>query len=344
MRATLLAGGEKRSLQSVSFELPRESHDRVDTRADEPPVAKASARIESYDWVRLLAAINVVLFHVSPSPTGYLGRGGVPAFLMIAASIPAMKTGLEAFGPFAAHRARRILVPWLFWSAVFGLVAGARYLHRGIVPEWTVHELLIGTSMHLWFFPAVFVGTLLVWIVLRLIDPLDNSRALVLILGGGLGLFAIHAWLSKNGALSVPYGHWAFAAPALAIGMALGLACRESNRSRRAALVITVGFAAVLGAGLHWAIDEKGSAISYFLAGTALPATLLLPLHSGVVLQSFTRVSLGVYALHPLVYLGLQSFVGPRLNTVWIALPAVFLGAVAIAALMRLTRWGKALV
>jgi peptidoglycan/LPS O-acetylase OafA/YrhL len=344
MRATLLPAGEKRSEWSVSREPPRESNDRVDTRADAPPIAKASARIEGYDWVRLLAAVNVVLFHVSPTPTGFLGRGGVPAFLMIAASIPAMRTELEAFGPLAAHRARRILVPWLFWSAVFGLVAGARYLHRGIVPEWTVHDLLIGTSMHLWFFPAVFVGTLLVWFVLRLIGPLSDSRGLVLIIGSGLGLFAIHAWLSKSGALSAPYGHWVFAAPALAIGMALGLGYRESNRRRRAILVIAVGLAAVLGAGLHWAIDEKGSAISYFLAGTALPATLLLPLRSGVVLQSFTRVSLGVYALHPLVYLGLQSFVGPRLNSVWIALPAVFLGAVAVAALIRLTRWGKALV
>src|SRR5580692_2449423 len=116
MRATLLPGREKRSEGSVSPDRPRESHDRVDTRADEPSIAKASARIEGYDWVRLLAALNVVLYHVSPSPTGFLGRGGVPAFLMIAASIPAMKTELEAFGPFAMHRARRILVPWLFWS------------------------------------------------------------------------------------------------------------------------------------------------------------------------------------------------------------------------------------
>jgi peptidoglycan/LPS O-acetylase OafA/YrhL len=344
MRATLLPGEERRSKRSVPFVPPGEINDRVETRADVPPIARTSARIEGYDWLRLLAAINVVLFHVSPTATGFLGRGGVPAFLMIAASIPAMRTELEAFAPFAAHRARRILVPWLFWSVVFALVAGVRYFHRGIVPDWTVHHLLIGTSMHLWFFPAVFVGTILVWIVLWLIGPRSDSLGLALILGSGVGLFAVHAWLSKSGALSAPYGQWLFAAPALAIGIALGLACRETNRARRRLLLIAVGLAALLGAGLHWAIDDQGSAISYFLAGTALPASLLLPLRSGVLLQSFTRVSLGVYALHPLVYLGLQSFVGPRLNSVWFALPMVFLGAVAMAAVIRKSRWGKALV
>ena len=198
--------------------------------------------------------------------------------------------------------------------------------------------------MHLWFFPAVFAGSLLVWIVLRLIGPLGRSRGLALMIGSGLGLFALHAWLSKSGVLAAPYGHWVFGAPALAIGLALGLGYREECRGRRAVLVIAVGLVALLGAGMHWAVDEQGTAISYLIAGTALPAALLLPLRSGAVLEHFTGVALGVYALHPLVYLGLQSCVGPRLNSVWVALPAVFLVAVGIAALLRRTRWGKAVV
>jgi hypothetical protein len=160
----------------------------------------------------------------------------------------------------------------------------------------------------------------------------------------GIALFALHAWLSKAGTLSAPYGQWIFAAPALTIGIALGLACREADCMRRRGLVAAAGLAVLLGAGLHWLVGERGSAISYLVAGTALPVTLLLPMPAVALLQSFTRVSLGVYAMHPLVYLGVQSLAGPRFNSVWINLPVVFVGAVAIASLIRKTAWGKAVV
>jgi peptidoglycan/LPS O-acetylase OafA/YrhL len=344
MRATLVTGEERRSTRSVRLDSPRDISDRVETRAIASPIARPSARIEGYDWLRLLAAINVVFFHLWPSPSGFLGRGGVPTFLMIAASIPAMRVDLEPFGPFAWHRARRILLPWLFWSAVFGLVAGARYVLRGSVPDWTIHHLFIGTSLHLWFFPAVFGGTLLVWMTLRLIGPLGTQAGFAIAIVCAAALFALHAWLSKSGRLSAPYGQWMFAAPALAIGIALGLACRAVEDGRRRGVMIAAGVAVVFGAGLHWAIGEIGSAISYCVAGTALPLALLLPLRSCSPLQSFTRVSLGVYALHPLVSLGVQSCGGRWFNSSWITLPVVFLGAVAIAALLRRTAWGKAVV
>ena len=125
MRATLLPGGERSSQQAIFLESPRAIEDKPTLQAEAAsPEVRRRARIDGYDWVRLLAAINVIFFHVSPSPTGFLGRGGVPAFLMIAASIPAMRHQIEPFAPFALRRAHRILVPWLFWSAVFGLVAG----------------------------------------------------------------------------------------------------------------------------------------------------------------------------------------------------------------------------
>ena len=189
--------------------------------------------------------------------------------------------------------------------------------------------------MHLWFFPAVFAGSLLVWIVLRFDRPArsfagpradDWERswsfrpACVAVeerrLGGALWTLGVRgtgsgdwsgprAWISRR------------------VSRATGRSCdrRGSCRPSRA--------------GMHWAVDEQGTAISYLIAGTALPAAPLLPLRSGAVLDCFTGVALGVYALHPLVYLGLQSCVGPRLNSVWVALPAVFLVAVGIAVLVQ---------
>jgi surface polysaccharide O-acyltransferase-like enzyme len=80
------------------------------------------------------------------------------------------------------------------------------------------------------------------------------------------------------------------------------------------------------------------------VAGLSLPAALLLPIRSNQLLHSFTHVSLGVYASHPFVFLGLQSLVSARSVSVWFAVPAVFIGAVVFSTLLRKVPWGKAIV
>jgi surface polysaccharide O-acyltransferase-like enzyme len=80
------------------------------------------------------------------------------------------------------------------------------------------------------------------------------------------------------------------------------------------------------------------------VAGLSLPAALLLPFRSSQLLQSFAHVSLGVYASHPFIYLGLQSLVSARSMSVWFAVPVVFVGAVAFSTLLRKVPWGKAIV
>ncbi len=305
---------------------------------------KRAPRVEGYDWIRLLAAINVIVFHVAPTPDGFVGRGGVPAFLMIAASLPAMHFEIEPFAPFAIRRARRILIPWLFWCGLFGVLAGVRYCRHGIVPEWTIHDLFVGTAMHLWFFPAVFAGTLLAWILLCQTRSWGGTTSYIGALASAFALFGIHAWLSRSFALPAPYGQWVFAGPALVIGVALGLAHREQFLARRRGLLLGVALVTILGAAICGLIGETGSAISYCVAGLTVPAALLLPIRSGALVQSFTRVSLGVYASHPFIYLGLRSLVSARPLSIWIGVPAVFIGSVTFSVLLRKVPWGKAVV
>jgi surface polysaccharide O-acyltransferase-like enzyme len=321
-----------------------DSEPEIRTQPASEPTRSRPARVEGYDWIRLLAAINVVIFHVASTPSGLIGRGGVPAFLMIAGSIPAMRLEIEPFGRFLRHRARRILIPWLFWSGLYAAVAGARYWRHGIVPEWSIHSLFVGTAIHLWFFPAAFVGGLLIWPLLRFVNSLSAAAAFTTVGALAAALFATHAWLSNAWSLIAPYGQWLFGAPALAVGVALGLACRERLASRRRLLIALAGLVAIVAVGLYVMIGDGPSGISYLFAGTIVPSALLLPIRSNAVLRQFTQVALGVYASHPLVHLGLQSVMSPRWAPVWFMALAVFLGAVAISALLRKAPWGKAIV
>jgi surface polysaccharide O-acyltransferase-like enzyme len=346
MADSLVLDGPSRNLQASAVDRTSAigSGPEIDVAPALQPAGPRPPRIDGYDWIRLFAAINIVIFHVAPSPDGIIGRGGVPAFLMIAGSIPAMRFEIEPFASFVGRRARRIFVPWLFWSGVYGVLAEFRYLHHGIVPAWTVHTPLVGTALHLWFLPAVFLGALIIWPLHQLVRSLNATVAFATVAALSVVLFFVHAWVSNRSLPIAPYGQWLFSAPAVVIGVALGLACREPIPSRRRMLILIAGFVTVLAAILHAATGQMGSGTSYVIAGLSLPLALLLPINSNWLLRNFTRVSLGVYASHPLVYVGLRSVINTQSASVWFTAPAVFAGALTVSLLLRKIPGGNAVV
>jgi peptidoglycan/LPS O-acetylase OafA/YrhL len=320
----------------------RGSHCEV-VSSDRPPgVPAKTQRIEGYDIIRILAAFNIVLSHAVRNPSGLIGRGGVPAFLMIAASIPAMKADLGPFGPYARNRIRRVGVPWLFWSAFYGIVAVLWYLAGGNLPNWTVHWVFIGTMVHLWFFPYVLVAGLGLW---WLLEGLRNVKPQM----AAFGLAAVAALLILLCALvldytwPVPYGEWLMGLPGFLVGIAFGLACRIPDQaSRRRTIVIAGGItlAAAIGA---LALGSPQMTLSFAPGAILVPAALLLPIHSGRAIRGFAAVSMGVYATHPFVAMVLRRLTGNSWP-LWLSVPTVFVGAIAFSMAIKRTSWGKNLV
>src|SRR5579862_6134658 len=167
-------------------------------------------QVEGYDLVRFFASINVVLFHVLAVPDGLIGRGGIPAFLMIAGSLPAMQGDLGSFGQYARRRGARILGPWLFWSAFYAVVAAARYARHGTTPQWTAASLIVGSAVHLWFFPAIFLGTLAVWILLNVSRSIATDRLAIGLAAAAALLLMLQPQITAQLQLNFPIAQWVF--------------------------------------------------------------------------------------------------------------------------------------
>lgn len=104
------------------------------------------------DYCRLIAAFGIVWFHTG-APGYLLAYAGLPFFLVLLALPSRMSM---------AERARRLLLPLLIWSAVYGLfrVWNAAEQGQALFGWWKPWMFLAGTSIHLWFLPFAFLVAL----------------------------------------------------------------------------------------------------------------------------------------------------------------------------------------
>ena len=141
---------------------------------------EATGRLANLDAGRVLATYGVMWTHVAEmqdqtAAVAALGRFGT-SFYVAAAVFFAARTATKrhppSFGVALRQRVRRLLVPFLLWSAIY-----AAFYYIVTRPSgMTLVELVkwwgpfAGTARHLWFLPfAAFAGTFAFWLVPRLL-------------------------------------------------------------------------------------------------------------------------------------------------------------------------------
>jgi hypothetical protein len=137
-----------------------------------PPLTRqASDRIVAIDAGRLVATFAIVWVHVSEAQglaprLSALGRFGTSFYIVSAV----MMTALPSFRPVPKPaqqviraRAKRLLVPFLLWSAIYA----AFYLGTMVPQGYSIDQVislwgpLAGTAPHLWFLPFAFLSSAL---------------------------------------------------------------------------------------------------------------------------------------------------------------------------------------
>ena len=160
---------------------------------------KQNTRVVIYDWVRLLATIWVVIGHsaylddaqtygavsfalpelLSPSYndvplrivrflSGWVYTFHMPLFFMLSGAVLALSLQLPSFDGFVKKKAKRLLLPYLFYGYLFMLPV--KYL-IGYYTKETFLQALAGFFVgedagHLWFLPALF-WSLLIYLAIR---------------------------------------------------------------------------------------------------------------------------------------------------------------------------------
>lgn len=265
------------------------------------PSKPAVQHRQSMDLARFVAAFGVVAAHALASPRDWVGHLSLGLFLILTAFL-AIQSAERAGGryPWIA-RARRLVLPWLFWSAVFRLLDillshdPARF-----IPLTNPWSLLIGSTIHLWFLPFVMLAMALVQPVARLVrSPASLMAGSGLILAVGLPLFWLHEYLP----MPDPLPQWAFGLPLYVYGLLLAPAHRL-NRP----LLPLAAMALLTAAG--WAMAGKPWALTALIAALAFELFWRLPLRHPL-LPALGRVAFGIYLMHPFFMLVAYKIFGP---------------------------------
>jgi len=85
------------------------------------PLSLSVERIANIDRLRIVAAVGIVWFHTMGAPYRRIGYTGLPIFLLVFFSLILRSTHADSTAQFLKRRWDRLMVPWLFWSIVYGL-------------------------------------------------------------------------------------------------------------------------------------------------------------------------------------------------------------------------------
>lgn len=263
----------------------------------------ASARhSHNLDRLRLVAITDIVLYHVNYFEPRYLLGLGLPTFLVSATMLGCAHVKPRRWRDVTGPRVRRIVLPWLFWSGVYGVSLGLR---EAMFNEWRVWYrpfeplmLAYGTAIHLWFLPFIFVAALAV----RGLHGLTWRADWRLVVGGGLAAGAVAACIPSPLSWVFPWESWWFAFPCMPLGLALGRLIAEGQLQHPWTLMLAVA-AAVLG-GFYCVEHGLSPPIGRFALATALIVLALwFPSWPDPVTTRLTPLVYGVFLIHPLLLL-----------------------------------------
>jgi hypothetical protein len=265
------------------------------------------ARNQSIEAVRILAAFGIVLFH-SGAAGSELGYSGLVVFTALATYFA---------GSGAAKLARRVLVPWAFWTVFYlgwRFAADGSPFHEGLSP---VASVLYGT--HLWFLPFIFAVNL----------ALSFATARWVPLACGIGAFALLAaspwWRELQLASGAPVTQFLHAIPAALLGVAF--------RQRVGMAVSAAGLVVCL----LWSVP--GVSLPYAVGGFAVLVAMLLPRLPWNI-EAVSACMMGVYLVHIAALGVFNRITGPAsLITVLAAFVASLAGVLIVRKWVPASRW-----
>lgn len=73
----------------------------------------------SLDYARFAAAFGIVFFYAGAAGSN-IGYAALPFFLIVMIVLAIPSAARLGFADYTSGRARRLLLPWLLWSGVYG--------------------------------------------------------------------------------------------------------------------------------------------------------------------------------------------------------------------------------
>jgi hypothetical protein len=278
---------------------------------------------------KLLASFGIVMFH-QHVPGERIGYAGLPVFTLLTAAFAARSAKGRDWGDYRAGRLRRLLLPWLAWSAFYVGVqcALAAYAGLPLLSWFTVSMLAMGTYPTLWYLPFAAVATLSI----GRFGANGSSRAWLLV-----GMLAVPlASLLMRLEPPLPAPQWLFVAPAAILGVALARAPLGGGATRELGAFVMAGTA---GLAVAWACGLDALLLQYALGVPLAAVAWAAPTTAPRWLVAAGAATFGVYVLHPFVtmMLALLSLHASVPFTEGTLLAAIWVGSMSLTMVLRAT-------
>jgi surface polysaccharide O-acyltransferase-like enzyme len=273
-------------------------------------------RVASIDWLRVLAATGIIWFHTETAPHRTIGYAGLPIFLLIFFSLITRQDATGSTVSFLKRRYKRLLCPWLFWSAVYGfgwLMKAVCTLDSGeLWRMFSIETLLAGTNIHLWYLPYAFIWGFVVYEVNRRTSKIDHVTAVIAALVlAVLTLAVCEMGITRLKVIS-PFPQWGFGLTAIPLGFAVGRCLAIPARGVRKVLLASISLIVLIECLILQSFGFGVIVIPYAIATAAVSIAYGWEMRRSTFLAALAPLTFGVYLIHPMVaYVLYHSFV-PR--------------------------------
>jgi surface polysaccharide O-acyltransferase-like enzyme len=264
----------------------------------------------------------------------------LPTLAIISATLAAGRGEPRPLSQQARKSGSRLLLPWLFWCGVYGVVELATYLRHGtsIVDELGGRVFLTGTSVHLWYLPFAFVMVLFVNVARRLTAGVRPSYSCLLAaLLAVLSLAVLAIDKPYFGDEGTPAPQWLRCLPAIFLGLAVGTATRHAELRRSG--VIAVVLVNSVACALIAARLEDALAVRYGLAMLLVALASTWRFEPPRWVAAAVGMAMGVYlvhmSVHRVVYAVSNRLPTPDLTPSAHAVLVILLSFAAVWALMQ---------
>ena len=299
-------------------------------------VGRYPDRFDAIEWVRVIAACGVVWFHIKEGAFKDIGLAGLVCFVLISVVFQASGSERYSFVEFVKKSLVRLVPPWVFWFAFYGMVNIAKGkamipCHGGIAAS-----VLTGTWVGLWYLPFILITSLVVFGLARVSvkwNPLVNAAYF---LGIGVAMLMYIPQVSCSWWKGEPWWQWLHVLPAIPLGMGMYSVLKTTGRTRTAAMVTFLAVSET--ACLVLAGSARDVAVTNGVALLAVSVGFMIPWRLPRVITRLGGLCLGVYLMHAVFLSALKTLpLAGNSPSVLLAMTVVL--SFAATSVMRRNRW-----
>lgn len=261
-------------------------------------------RIANIERLRILAAYGVVTFHSDLVFSRHIGVVSFLCFAIIFAVFIINRPDYElSLGGFIS-KARRLLLPWLFWSAIFFVFLIVKSVLKGIpITELLSWRMLItGTSIHLWFLPFAFVSAVLIILTHQVTRHFAIELNVLVMFAFGLICAVVFSIIDIIPEVQYPFRQWILGFPAIPMGYAIGMSrFMKTRRHQYMFFIFSILSTCVIVCLIEAFGGQSRFIVRYCIALGVVCLAFSLNGKMGVATKTLSGLAYGIYLMHPLV-------------------------------------------